>query len=242
MSVKKLSPNWFWEGTQDFEYKKYLLLAYLQYVSREFAEVRLYPSFQDLIFHYNNLRAFRDEKQKLNQQFPHQINEEEFRKQNLVKDPLIEDSPQFQEINSIITYALPEIKHYLEDGKGIYDFIDENLQIEPVGIRPLYLKEGYLLLRMNPRKEVRAFEYKVVFLENVGVNYHGISMNPVRNFRYSIANTYEAMKRELIRDHQKFVNPATFLVHAVQPFPEASALLPITKRKVLHYLKSDLAA
>ena len=37
----KLSPEWFLEGTLDFEYKKYVLLAYLQHVSQEFAEMNL---------------------------------------------------------------------------------------------------------------------------------------------------------------------------------------------------------
>ena len=73
---KSLSENWFLEGTLDFEYKKYLLLAYLQHVSREFAEVRLYPSFSELIFHYQNLHAFQERKQKLKDQFPQKLNEE----------------------------------------------------------------------------------------------------------------------------------------------------------------------
>ena len=39
--MKQLNPNWLTEGWVDFEYKKYLLLAYLQKVSIDFDERKL---------------------------------------------------------------------------------------------------------------------------------------------------------------------------------------------------------
>lgn len=36
--MKSLRPNWFFEDLPDFEYKKYVLLAYLQDVHAQFTE------------------------------------------------------------------------------------------------------------------------------------------------------------------------------------------------------------
>ena len=58
-SMKSLSVNWFIEGSLDFEYKKYQLLAYLQQINQHFNKTKLYPDLNDLIFHYNNIFAFR---------------------------------------------------------------------------------------------------------------------------------------------------------------------------------------
>jgi len=58
--MKQLSETWFAEGYIDFELKKYTLLAYLQEVDKYFNENKLYPQLADIIFHYNNLVAFRD--------------------------------------------------------------------------------------------------------------------------------------------------------------------------------------
>ncbi len=217
--MKKLSNDWFIEGTLDFEYKKYILLAYLQYVNREFRQVKLYPSFQELIHHYNNLADFQQNRQLLLNQFPTNMSE------------------VLNEIEAIVEYALPNFKHHIEEGKDIYDFIEQQLTIEPIGISPLYKKEGYVLIRVNKQKEVSAFEYKIVFFENIEANYQGISLTYIDQFALSIANTYENIKRSLIKTRTQLPNPATFLVFSGETFPLESSLLPIVKRKFLAYMK-----
>ncbi|MEZ4848586.1 MAG: hypothetical protein R3B93_08200 [Bacteroidia bacterium] len=235
--MKKLNADWFLEGTLDFEYKKYVLLAYLQHVSKEFAEVKLYPSFSDLIFHYNNLFQFKESKKNLTQKFPSQMSEEEFRNLSMLKETDLNEQGELQEIEHIVEYAIPTIKSQMKEGKEIYDYIDDHVTIEPIGITPLYKNEGYILLRVNPRKEVKVFEYKIVFFENTDANYHGISFSYLDSYTHSIANTYESMKLKLIRNHTKLPNPATYLVYTVHPFPEETSLIPVAKRKILSYLK-----
>ena len=58
--MKTLSETWFADGSIDFEMKKYTLLAYLQEVNKYFNANKLYPQLADIIFHYNNLVAFRE--------------------------------------------------------------------------------------------------------------------------------------------------------------------------------------
>ena len=71
--MKTLSETWFAEGYIDFELKKYTLLAYLQEINRHFDENKLYPQLADLIFHYNNIVAFRENKKYLQEQFPKKL-------------------------------------------------------------------------------------------------------------------------------------------------------------------------
>ena len=68
--MKKLSETWFAEGYIDFELKKYTLLSYLQEINHYFDANKLYPQLSDLIFHYNNLVAFRENKKYLQEHFP----------------------------------------------------------------------------------------------------------------------------------------------------------------------------
>ena len=72
--MKQLSETWFAEGYIDFELKKYTLLTYLQQINKYFNENKLYPQLSDLIFHYNNLVAFRENKKYLQEHFPKKIN------------------------------------------------------------------------------------------------------------------------------------------------------------------------
>jgi len=50
-----LSEKWLTEDLMDFEYKKYLVLGYLQIVETHFNEQKLYPDFAELIAHYKNI-------------------------------------------------------------------------------------------------------------------------------------------------------------------------------------------
>ena len=53
--MKNLSENWITEGWVDFEYKKYVLLAYLQHVESQVKEGKLYPPLGELVQHYSKL-------------------------------------------------------------------------------------------------------------------------------------------------------------------------------------------
>ena len=53
--MEKLSKDWLTQGLIDFEYKKYVLMAYLQRVKTSFERIELYPFMADLVFHYRNL-------------------------------------------------------------------------------------------------------------------------------------------------------------------------------------------
>lgn len=234
--MNSLNPDWFVEGTLDFEYKKYILLAYLQHVDKEFASLRLYPPFTELIQHYQNMASYAKDKKELRKQFPKSLDKEAFKQFKLNFEPEIEDQDNIAEIDTIIDYALPVIKRSLKEGKSIYEYIDEQLSIEPVGILPLHKKEGYLLLKVDPNKEVRAYEYQIVFFENTEANYHGLSMRFITSFTHSISNTFEAIKHQLIKSYRKFPNPATYLLHSRQVFPVEPALLPVAKRKFLSYM------
>ena len=234
-----LTNDWFLEGRLDYEYKKYILLAYLQKVAKEFAEVRLYPSFTELINHYQHLTHFKEQKEGLRQQFPKSISKEAFQKMQLVYQSDLAEDDRLKLVEEIIDYAIPQIKAQLKDGKEIYEYIDQHLKIEPIGVCPLYNKEGYILLRAEPRKVVKVFEYKTIFFENTDANYHGISFKYMKSFQISLANTYEHIKRKLSQEYQKLPNPATWLLYTIYPIPEESTLIPVAKRKMLSILKEN---
>src|SRR5262245_16009352 len=71
--MDRLKKDWITDDLIDFEYKKYVLLAYLQQVERSFALVKLYPPLADLIAHYQTAKALKENKQQLLASFPQRI-------------------------------------------------------------------------------------------------------------------------------------------------------------------------
>ncbi|MBB6612607.1 hypothetical protein H7F15_16305 [Pontibacter sp. Tf4] len=234
--MNTLPVNWLTEGLIDFEYKKYLLLAYLQAAKTEFGQQRLYPVFSDLIMHYRNLKQVKEHKQLVYEQFPQRISRADFEKLELVYQKIVEDDETMQQIEEIIQYATPLFTQTLEEGKELYEFVESNLEISPVGITPMYHDEGYLFLDAFPGKETQVYLYRITVFKNTYEQYRGINTEHVQTVRRSLALTHENLKVQLLKENKELPNPATFAVIARVPVPLEHSLLPIAKRSLVKYV------
>src|SRR5689334_6690165 len=163
--MKSLSETWFAEGYIDFELKKYTLLAYLQQVSKYFNENKLYPQLADVIFHYNNLVAFRENKKFLQEHFPKKLTGLQMQRLQLLYEQIIDDTEMMQELEEIINYSAGKMKTTIHDGAGIYEFVEEKITITPVGIIPLDSNEGYFFLSSGNVKDTRVYHYRLSIYE-----------------------------------------------------------------------------
>src|SRR5215217_6753430 len=122
--MNTLSETWFAEGYIDFELKKYTLLAYLQEINKYFNENKLYPQLADVIFHYNNIMAFRENKKYLQEHFPKKLTGVQMQKLQLLYEQLIADTELMQELEDIIQYSAGIMKKTISDGAEIYEFVE----------------------------------------------------------------------------------------------------------------------
>src|SRR5437660_9568521 len=120
MIMKKLSETWFAEGYIDFELKKYTLLAYLQQINNCFQQNKLYPQLADVIFHYHNIIAFRENKKFLQDHFPKRLNGVQMEKLEVLYEQLIEDDELMKELEDIIQYAASQMRLAITEGSEIY--------------------------------------------------------------------------------------------------------------------------
>jgi hypothetical protein len=231
-----LSETWFMEGYIDFELQKYRLLSYLQTVNQYFHQNKLYPQLSDVIFHYNNLVAFKDNKRFLQDQFPKRINEVNMQKLELAYEQMLADDELMQELENITNFAIERMKSTIDSGAEIYDFIEQKITIEPVGILPLYKNEGYMLLRYGQYSEVRAYAYNITLFEHKDAKYKGIKVQYVDSWTRSIANTLENIKIEIIRNIRTLPNPAVYSVETDLSVPLDETFLPIAKRMLVRQL------
>ncbi len=233
--MAKLNENWFVEGLQDFEYKRYLLLAYLQWVKEKFSRTELYPALSQLISHYRNLTSFNESKTAFEDQLPREMLGVDWEKLQLMYQERGE-MDRLKEIEEIVNYALPLIRHQLRDGKEIYDFIEEAIEIESVGVVPLNKNEGYMLLRIGDQKEIRAYSYRVTLFESQHEKYRGLQTTHLGDFTLSLTQTFEHIKLELVRQHRELPNPATYAIVSRYVFPEQHSLVPVARRKFMQLL------
>jgi hypothetical protein len=239
--MKSLSETWFADGYIDFELKKYTLLAYLREVNKYFNENKLYPQLADVIFHYNNIVAFRENKKFLQEQFPKKLTGMQLQKLQLLYEQMIEDDELMSELEDIIRYAAEKMKGTITSGTEIYEFIEDKLTISPIGIIPLEQSEGYFFLSESASRDTRVYYYRLSIFEKHDEKYRSIRTDYINSWYRSLANTYENIKSELIRNRIMLPNPAVYAIESGLTYPIEETLLPIAKRSLVRYITEKAA-
>ncbi len=233
--MKSLSETWFADGYIDFELKKYTLLAYLQEVNKYFHEHKLYPQLSDVIFHYNNLVAFRENKKFLQEQFPKKLTGIQLEKLQVLYEQMMEDDDLMQQLEEIINYAANEMRSTITNGTELYEMVEDKLTIFPVGIIPLEQSEGYFFLS-NTITLTRVYYYRLSIYEKREERFRSIRTEFIDTWYRSIANTNESIKSELVKKRIELPNPAVYAIQAEVSLPIEETLLPIAKRSLVRYI------
>ena len=234
--MKTLSETWFADGYIDFELKKYTLLAYLQEVNKYFDQNMLYPQLSDIIFHYNNLVAFRENKKFLQEQFPKKLTGIQIEKLQVLYEQMIGDDELMQELEEIINYSVSEMQTAITNATEIYEFVENKLVIFPVGLIPLDINEGYFFLNEGSYSSTRVYKYRLSFFEKHDEKYRSIRTEYVDTWERNMVNTYENIKSELIKIKTHLPNPAVYSIETELKFPVEETLLPIAKRSLVRYI------
>jgi hypothetical protein len=239
--MERLSKDWLTQGLIDFEYKKYVLMAYLQTVKNSFSRVELYPFMADLVFHYRNLLTLKENKTLIRESFPKEISLEDFKKLELSYRKMIEDDAVMSELESIIDFSLPQIKAFLQEGSVIYEYVESKCEISPVGVTPLYAKEGYLFVTQPPEKETTIYRYQMSIFEGSQEQLRSLNTEFVDKVEKKLLNTYEHLKLDLIKKFKDLPNPAAYLILARMRFPFTETLMPVAKRLFVKHISQAAA-
>jgi hypothetical protein len=234
--METLDKNWLTQGLIDFEYKKYVLMAYLKNIRQNFSVNKLYPFLSDLIGHYDNLTKLQKDKIDLSNQFPKSLNLDDFVAQKLRFERLIKDDYISQELEDIMVYSIDKIRETMKTGKEIYEIVESNMDIIPVGLTSLYQDEGYMLLDGDKSKSLNIYRYQITVFSGPSEKYRAIHTTFLDQIRKSISTTYEQVRLMLIQRNKELDNPATFVIKSKQIYPMEETLLPIAKRLLVRYV------
>lgn len=237
--MKTLGENWITEKTLDLEYKKYILLAYLQDVDKEFCESKLYPALAELHAHYRNALAFRESKRNMEDHFPQRLGQIDLTHFRIKYEKVLEDDAVMKEIASIVEFSIPAFEKYMNEGKKIYDLVEEQVNIFPVGVMPLHVNEGYMFLKDGKNADTKVYEYQLRLFEQPGSTYRGIYTQFMCAFSHNYVNTFESIKTDMIRSNPALPNPATYALETELVLPVEETFLPIAKRILVRYVSKN---
>ncbi len=224
-----LSENWLTEDLMDFEYKKYRVLAYLQNIQAHFKEQKLYPDFAELIAHYKNLILLKNNTTTLENNFKKTVSGIDYANLKLQYQSIINDE-SLSELKQIISFSEPLFEQELEKGKSIFDFAEQHIVTNHIGILPLYKTEGYFMLLPFQSKSVTVYSYAFSKINLLQQEIYGLTSNYFSTYTLSISNQVDKVKSELIEANPELPNPAVYLFKAKTELPNEETFLPIAKR------------
>ncbi|MGB3544649.1 hypothetical protein [Rubrivirga sp.] len=127
-------------------------------------------------------------------------------------------------------WALPLLSDVLEEGKAVYEFVSDHVELSTVGLVPSYQDEGFLLIEDGDR--LRALRYRVSPLTGPSGSYRALrtSALDVALDPRAVASEWKAALAQAVPE---LPMPATFRLAADVDLPVDETLVPLAKRKLL---------
>ncbi len=228
--MKKLQPDWFTQNWLDAEYQKYVVMAYLQAVQKNFVEHKLCPDLPELRSHYDAGIRFSRGKGTLNAAFPKRVSRVTGPPPRIEYKSEVTDPVFMTEMDAIMEFALPRFQAMLADGQQRWTDIAQSLTLAPVGLLPLRPEEGYLLVHRTNQSETQVYYFCLTLYSDQEPGGRLVQLRFVEAVRKSLLNTFENIKLDLIRRHRHMPNPATFMLESQKDYPVQETLLPIARQ------------
>lgn len=232
--MPQLSLETFVTAGQDLEASQYRIRQALKGYREEFTRSKLYPALAELIELTRNLESLIEEKTNLQQQLPQELKNVDLKNKKLIYESVEMSGNDFEKVVELIRWALPLIAEIIQEGARIYDFVDENLSVQHVGILPMYKDEGYYFVPENRSSLLHLLRYEASLYTSGSEHYRALKTSELRSIQQSLVKpSPESIKLELIEEHHDLPNPATFLCETDLEFPFEETILPVAKRKLM---------
>lgn len=224
---------WMTQGLLDPEYKEYILLAWLQQVKADLGRTMLYPSLAHVIRHHRELTRLRAELERGKEYGT--VTGIDWTRMQFTRTSSSSSQALESYLFELISRALPHLTATMEDGKDLYDLIDDQVEFSPIGVQPLNLSEGYLLVTRGRHgtRHLKSFRFTKSRIERGGDAFLELQLKCLESRRISRLETPEGVKWNLMRNHRDLPQPAVFHAHLEWEVPLDPTLLPIARRRLL---------
>jgi hypothetical protein len=221
------------------ESSQFHILSGLQRIRKDFSQNKIYPPLSELIELYGTLRTISQRGADIRGELPKRIKGLDIKGQRIIYEPLELSNDDLRAVEDLIQWALPRIQQAIEEGQTIYNFVDESIRVEEVGLHPTYIKEGYLMLPELKRNLLHVIRYEVTIFTGADQQYRNlktqtIETRPLSSLDFSPGR----VKLDLIESHRELPNPATYFFSTELDFPFNETMLPVAKRKLLRQIYS----
>jgi hypothetical protein len=174
-----LDSDWLTSSPIDFEYKKYILLAYEQSLIECYEKKYLYPELKDVISHMvyvsNFIRGYKDMEESRKKIV-------DIVKTDLIHESLIDDG-SIEEIKRIADFGSALLKRNFYMLKELYSDVEKSIKVSGQKIPFLGNDSGYVILKLGDAADI-IYSYDVKFIDTIEIDGYGINMKLADEKKY----------------------------------------------------------
>ncbi|MEX0600142.1 MAG: hypothetical protein WD205_05830 [Rhodothermales bacterium] len=227
----------FTSAVDDFERAQYRILGNLQEAKRDFSNNRIYPHLGNLVSIHGTLRTILENTDNLKDAAPGIITDVDLESGQVIYEKPELAGDQMAAVEELIDWALPQIEEAIDEGKTIFEFVEDHLRMEEVGIVPSYVQEGYLFVPDYERGEIHVLRYSMSIFTGASERFRSLRTSHVKSvMQKPVHETPQTLKLSLMEERRDLPNPATYAFDFELDFPYEPTVLPVAKRKLMRYL------
>lgn len=235
--MAELRLNHFLTAIHDFERAQYTVMEGLTKARRAFSKNIVYPYLSSLVNLYDSLQQIVSGMDIVEKGLPRRLEDIDLNSYTLKYDYQSLDGDQLAVVKELVSWTMPLLQDAIEEGRTIFEFVEENLSIGEVGLIPAYVEEGYLLIPNLKEKTLHILKYDVSLFTDAKERYRSLRTAHVKTIPSRIIKrSPHSIKLELIEENRALPNPATYMCDTEIAFPYEETVLPIAKRKLMRYL------
>lgn len=215
-----LSEHWLTTDPIDFEYKKYLLLAYEQKMMAEYKKRRIYPYLTDIVDKLKDINDFLKSAVAFEKSST-SIKKIDWLKQELQYETNFKDE-MFDDLKETAILGRDVLSDLYLHFKNLYDEIDGSIVISGTKFTIFDKYDGYILVKYDKGKKEKIMKYDIY-----KVHY------PEPEFRLK---TCKASMKEY---HAERFRKNIFEITLNDDFPVKASSIPVFRRKFLLHVMGN---
>jgi hypothetical protein len=238
--MESLSLNLFTGAVEDVERTQYKVLAGLKNARSAFDEQRVYPHLGRLVKLHGALVTVLDRTEEFRTPETGHISGIDWDGKKVTYEWPELEGTEMAEVEDLIRWALPRIRDAIEEGKNVYEQVEDNLELEMVGIVPSYVQEGYLMVPHREEGVLHVLRYTLSIIEGEDERHRALKTTHCKTVsQESVDVDPSTIKLQLVEERRDLPNPATYFSNIDLHVPYQETLLPVVKRRLVRRLAAE---
>lgn len=227
----------FASAAYDVERTQYQVLAGLRRARDAFSQNYIYPHLGRLVKLYKSLNLVLEQSEALRTSDTGELKGVNPDTNEVIYEWPELDRDQMADVKELIRWGLPHVQEAIEEGRAVYEFVEDSLHVEEVGIVPSYLKEGYLMAPDREQDVLHVMRYNLSIITDADQRYRSLRTVHCKSVSQQGVDVHpSSIKLELMEENQDLPNPATYFFDTEVAFPYKQTTLPVVKRRLMRHL------